>query len=157
MIGVEFGRDDLDASRQYNLRLRFARNASACARYINGYCHCHNIVTQISFIEIIAIRLICSPCGVVVAGASFQLFWGAIFLYFSMPQDYWKIGRKQHFIFVNLTLFIVPFFLFFIFSFFFFSLGRPPIPSPSNDAPGWWLVFNDITRDMTIWHNSRSG
>ena len=66
---------------------------------------------------------------------------GQIFFYFSMPPDYWKIGKKQLFICSNLTLFIVPFFLsfffFFFFSlfsffsfFFFFFLGgrRPPAP-----------------------------
>ena len=33
-------------------------------------------------------------------GASFQLFFGGgkFFLYFKMPSDYWKIGKKQHFI-----------------------------------------------------------
>ena len=30
---------------------------------------------------------------------------GQIFFYFSMPPDYWKIGKKQHFICSNLTLF----------------------------------------------------
>ena len=43
--------------------------------------------------------------------------------YFSMPPDHWKIGKKQHFICSNLTLFIVPLFLFFsVFSFFLFFL-----------------------------------
>ena len=80
--------------------------------------------------------------------ASFQIFLGGgqIFFYFSMPPDYWKIGKKQHFICSNLTLFIVPFFLFssffsfflfflfFLTFFFFFSLGGggggdgPPAP-----------------------------
>ena len=35
-----------------------------------------------------------------------------------MPPDYWQIGKKQHFICSNLTLFIVPFFLSFFFLFF---------------------------------------
>ena len=82
-------------------------------------------------------------------GASFQLFLGdQIFLNFSMPPDYWKIGKKQHFICSNLTLFIVPFFsLFFLFSFsfssfsffflfFIFFLGGPRPPSP---PPKWRL------------------
>ena len=89
---------------------------------------------------------------------------GQIFLYFSMPLDYWKIGKKQHFICSNLTLFIVPFFLsfffllffsFFFFFFFFlfsFSLGggwwRPPQPS-SNDAPA--LVIDlSFHEDVTL-------
>ena len=69
---------------------------------------------------------------------------GKFFLYFSMPLDYWKIGRKQHFICSNLTLSIVPFFLFFSFfslfflfflfflSFFlfFFFLGGDALPAP---------------------------
>ena len=90
-----------------------------------------------------------------------------IFLNFSMPPDYWKNWKKQHFICSNLTLFIVPFnlsfffspfFLFFFpflsffffsfFSFFFFLGGggrRPPQP-PSNDAPG-----QDTTRQGMAW------
>ena len=78
------------------------------------------------------------PHDETLSGASFQLFLGAIFLNFSMPPDYWKTGKKHHFICSNLTLFIVPFFLsffFFVFSFFysfFFFLGgggrRPPDP-----------------------------
>ena len=40
-------------------------------------------------------------------------------LNFSIPPDYWKIGKKQHFICSNLTLFIVPFFLAFFFSLFY--------------------------------------
>ena len=63
-----------------------------------------------------------------------------------MPPDYWKIGKKRHFICSNLTLFIVSFFLFFSFFFLFFFFlggggGRRP-PSPPNDAPGledYWL------------------
>ena len=60
---------------------------------------------------------------------------------FLMPPDYWKIGKKQHFICSNLTLFIVPFFLSFFFSFFSFffpfsfSLGATAPQPPSNDAP----------------------
>ena len=60
--------------------------------------------------------------------ASFQIFLGRakFFLNFSMPPDYWKIGKKQHFICSDLTLFIAPFFLSLFFSsffplFFFFS------------------------------------
>ena len=67
---------------------------------------------------------------------NFFLAWGEFYFYFSMPPDYWKIGKKQHFICSNLTLFIVLFFLFFSFfslfsfSFFFsFSLGATA-PSP---------------------------
>ena len=68
--------------------------------------------------------------------------WGAKFFFdFSMPPDYWKIEKKQHFICSNLTSFIVPFFLFFLsFSFFFlfflsffffsFSLGGSTAPMP---------------------------
>ena len=75
----------------------------------------------------------------------FNFFLGCkIFFYFSMPLDYWKIGKKQHFICSNLTLFIVLFFLsffslfflfFFLFFFFSFSLGRRGPPASSNDAP----------------------
>ena len=86
--------------------------------------------------------------GVQQAGASFQLFLGGpnFFYYFSMPPDYWKIGKKQDFICSNLMLFIVPFFLsflFFFFSFFFFFFSfflgggdGPPAPPPPNDASG---------------------
>ena len=84
-------------------------------------------------------------------GRHFNFFLGdQNFFYFSMPPDYWKIGKKQHFICSNLTLFIVPFFLSFFF-FFFFSLfsflffsflfffflfpwGRRP-PSPHQMTP----------------------
>ena len=74
-----------------------------------------------------------------------------------MPPDYWKIGKKQHFICSNLTLFIAPhsfFFLFFIFfslfrsfslSFFFFSYffgeGDGPI-SPLKWRP-WQQCCSD--------------
>ena len=87
--------------------------------------------------------------------ASFQLFLGGSnFFNFSNATGQLKIWKKQHFICSNLTLFIVPFFLFSLFFFFFsfFSLfffffflfffvlfpwggGRWP-PAPSNDAPG---------------------
>ena len=65
--------------------------------------------------------MICCMCRGVISTFS----WGPTFFYFSMPPDYWKIG-KQHFICSNLTLFIVAFFLFFSFfsflSLFFFFL-----------------------------------
>ena len=72
-------------------------------------------------------------------GASFQLFLGRA-IFFSMPPDYWKIEKKQHFICSNLTLFIVPFFLSFFslfpfFSFFFFSLGGDGPPAPLKWRP----------------------
>ena len=90
-------------------------------------------------------------CSQFWAGASFQLFWGPqIFYIFSMSPDYWKIGKKQHFICSNLTLFIIPFFLsffssfflFFLFflSFFLFPWGATAPQPTSNDAPdsgGW--------------------
>ena len=78
-------------------------------------------------------------------GRHFNFFLGArIFFHFSMPPDYSKKLEKQHFLCSNLTLFIVPFFLFslflsflspFSFSFFFFfffsfSLGGATAPSP---------------------------
>ena len=83
-----------------------------------------------------------------VQGRYFNFFLGGKFFFkFSMPPDYWKIGKKQHFICSSLTLFIVPFFLsffflcflsfFFFLSFFlfFFFLGGggcdgPPAPPP---------------------------
>ena len=64
-----------------------------------------------------------------------------------MPPDYWKIGKKQHFICSNLTLFIVLFFLSFFFSFFlsfflsFFFFSRFPwgwgatAPQPPQMTP----------------------
>ena len=65
-------------------------------------------------------------------GRHFNFFLGAKFFFCSMPPDYWKIGKKQHFICSNLTLFIVLSFFFslffsflslfsFVLSFFFFS------------------------------------
>ena len=83
-------------------------------------------------------------------GASFQLFLGGAkkFLFFNAT-GLLKNLKKQHFICSNLTLFIVPFFLFSLFlfflffsfflSFFFFSFSlgggatAPPQP-PLNDA-----------------------
>ena len=76
-------------------------------------------------------------------GPNFFLFFNATGLL--------KNWRKQHFICSNLTLFIVPFFLFFsfflfsfsffLFFFFFFFLfpwggGATPPPAPLNDASG---------------------
>ena len=80
-------------------------------------------------------------------GASFQLFLGGqIFLNFSMPPDYWKIGKK-HFICSNSTLFIVSFFFLFILSFliflfiiFVYPWGRRP-PSPPQMTP---LILNNL-------------
>ena len=108
------------------------------------------------------------------AGASFQLFLGGpkFFLYFSMPPDYWKIGKKQYFICSNLTLFIVPFFLFsrvflslfsfflsdFFFFLFSFSLGGggDGLPAPPNDASDsamyFWLFLT-----KTVWVNDNFG
>ena len=83
-------------------------------------------------------------------GASFQLFLGGgqICLNFSMPPDYWKIGKKQHFICSNLTLFIVPFFLFSLFFLFFLfpwgGGGRRP-PSPPKWRL-WWYIGRKFQR-----------
>ena len=80
------------------------------------------------------------------SGASFQLFLGGA-IFFSIPPDHWKIGKKQHFICSNLTLFIFPFFLsffslfffFFFFSFFFlfflFPWGGGDGPQPPQMTP----------------------
>ena len=93
------------------------------------------------------------------AGASFKLFLGGakFFFYFSMLPDYWKIGKKQHFICSNLTLFIVPFFLSFFFSlfslffyfsffpFFFFLRGdAPPAPLKAQMTPLTPRLFSTI-------------
>ena len=77
------------------------------------------------------------------SGASFQLYLGGpnFFLFFNAT-GLLKNWKKQHFICSNLTLFIVPVFLFFLFFFFLFFLfffflgggGDGPQP-PSNDAP----------------------
>ena len=89
---------------------------------------------------------------------------GQIFLNFSMPPDYWEIGKKQHFICSNLTLFIVPFFLsfflsssfflFFLFflSFFFFLFpwgggGRRP-PDPLKWRPWSYGLFESPVRSQ---------
>ena len=88
------------------------------------------------------------------AGASFQLFLGGgqIFFLFFNATGLLKNWKKQHFICSNLTLFIVPFFLFslfflffslfsffsFFFSFFLFPWGTtapsPPQMTPLNDC-----------------------
>jgi len=54
-----------------------------------------------------------------------------------MPPDYWKIGKKQHFICSNLTLFIAPFFFlsFFLLFFFLFFLFGGDDPSPLKRRP----------------------
>ena len=99
------------------------------------------------------------------AGASFQLFLGGkIFFIFQCHRIINKL-EKQHFLCSNLTLFIVPFFLFssfssffsffslfsFLFLFLFFLGGGDGPPPLSNDAPGsggitylggWiWCIF----------------
>ena len=62
---------------------------------------------------------------------------GANLFYVSIPPDYWKLGKKHHFICSNLTLSIIPFFLSFFFSFFLFSwrgggatASQPPQMTP---------------------------
>ena len=77
-------------------------------------------------------------------GRHFNFFFGAKF-------DYWKIGKKQHFICSNLTLFIVPFFLFSLFSlfslflFFFFCLFSfswgATVPQPPQMTPLYILLL----------------
>ena len=73
-------------------------------------------------------------------GASFQLFLGGpnFFIFFNAT-GLLKNWKKKHFIYSNLTLFIVPFFFFSFFLFFtlfsfyfsfFFSLGGATAPSP---------------------------
>ena len=95
-------------------------------------------------------------------GASFQLFLGGKdFFYLSMPPDYWKIGKKQHFICSNLTLFIVPFFLFSLFfsflSLFSFLLSLFLFPclgggggggATAPQPPKWrlWLKLSPLPR-----------
>ena len=71
---------------------------------------------------------------------------------FQSHRSYWKIAKKQHFICSsNLTLFVIPFFLFSFFLFFFFLLffflggGGPPAPLKwrswsSNLFNGGWIV-----------------
>ena len=102
------------------------------------------------------------------AEASFQLFLGGgqNFFNFSMPPDYWKIGKKQHFICSNLTLFIVPFFLFSFFSlfflfflFFFFFLfpwggGATAPPAPLNDASDKWAFRTWTNRWTLSWRHA---
>ena len=71
--------------------------------------------------------------------------WGGKFFFnFQCHRNIEKL-EKQHFICSNLTLFIVPFFLFSLFSLFFsflffflffHFLGGDGPPAPSNDAPG---------------------
>ena len=82
-------------------------------------------------------------------GRHFNFSLGAkFFIYFSLPLEYWKIGKRQHFICSNLTLFIVPFFFlsfflffsvflfFFLFFFFSFPLGRgATAPAPIKWRP----------------------
>ena len=77
-------------------------------------------------------------------GRHFNFFPGCQhFFNFFNATELLKNWKKQHFIFSNLTLFIVPFFLFSlffsVFSFFFFFLflwgGRPPAPSKYASVP----------------------
>ena len=92
------------------------------------------------------------------AGAFFQLFLGGpnFFLFFNATGLLLKNWKKQHLICSNLTLFIVPFFLFFSFfsfsfSFFFFSFflfffflgerGGGPL-APPQMTPLQWRSYN---------------
>ena len=112
-------------------------------------------------------------------GRHFNFFLGGANVFFSMPPDYRKIGKVQHFICSNLTLFIVSFFLSFFFSsflfFYFFFLfffflfpwggGGDGSPAPSNDAPAEFpnkawsktslnrLKFQQRDSNTRTWHH----
>ena len=98
------------------------------------------------------------------SGASFQLFLGRpIFFYFSMPPDYWKIGKSalymQQFDVIHSSLLsFFSFFLFFSFLFilsfflFFFFLPSPP---PSNDSPVYTTTFFISNNNVRIFSTSR--
>ena len=89
---------------------------------------------------------------VCIRGVISTFSWGTIFLKFVYATGLLKNWKKQHFICSNSTLFIVPFFLFslfslfFLFSFssffflFFFFLGVAP-----NDASGLHAIYRDST------------
>ena len=97
-------------------------------------------------------QTVLSPKTMVRQGRHFNFFLrGPIF--YIIFQCHWTIEKlkKQHFICSNLTLFIVPFFLFFsfvsfsffFFSFFFsFSLGRGDGPQPPHITPLWSGVLS---------------
>ena len=98
-------------------------------------------------------------------GRHFNFFLGGPnFFLFSNATGLLKNWKKQHFICSNLTLFIVPFFLFslffsflfFFFFFFSFTLGggrRPPQPPPLNDASGMHLYVQVFMCLRGIWKN----
>ena len=109
-----------------------------------------------------------------IQGRHFNFFLGVnIFLYFSMPPDYWKIGKNStlyaviwHYsmfpsFFLSFFSFFSLFsFLFFFFFFFSFSLGGATAPQPpSNDAPveimqQVYIIIVPLltTRMMNLWN-----
>ena len=100
-------------------------------------------------------------------GASFQLFLGAnIFFIFQCHRTIEKL-EKQHYMYSNLTLFIVPFFLsffsfflfFFLFFLFFFFLGGAMAPSPPQMTPLHRMVRGVVRtphRTLNILHRTCS-
>ena len=104
-----------------------------------------------------------SPVFIIVLGRGVILTfsWGQIFYLFFNATWLLKNWNNKHFICSNLTLFIVPFFLFSLFFSFFslffffsFSLGgggrRPPSPPPPNEASGsrasGWQMRSSLCR-----------
>ena len=101
------------------------------------------------FVANISDRIAGAP-GVLSRGVISTFSWGPKFFLFFNATGLLKNWKKQHFICSNLTLFIVPFFLFFsvflfsfsvflfslFFLFFFFLEGGDGPPAPLNDASG---------------------
>ena len=87
--------------------------------------------------------------------------WGAkIFLNFSMPLDYWKIGKNNtSFVVIWRYLFIVPFFLLFsflsLFFFLFFCFSFFPWGgATASPAPKWRLCYSTALID---WSRTNEG
>ena len=92
----------------------------------------------------------CQSC---VLGPSFQFFSWEVQFFLIFWCYYWKIGKKQHFICSDWTLFLVPFFSFFFF--FSISLWATSLPSHLHPLPNYAPVANRPTEQKNAEHSSK--